>query len=205
VGPSRAPAGPSGVHALLRKLVHKAMQLGSCHGLNVVSKPTPRRPISAHHTRRSYRAKSSTVLAYTTGRVGPPSLGRSTRSRSTPSPPAGALPSLRAACTDAALRRNARSKYSSAVARAMNASANAWSATPRMLMGQPWMAQDGWCTTSTGPAECASTAAVTLPSRCPASPLRRWAPSTMRLAPRFSATSTIPFHVGAAWTATLWD
>ena len=44
----------------------------------------------------------------------------------------------------------------------------------------------------------ATTAAVTLPSRCPTRPLRRWEPSTIRLAPRSSATSTIPFQVGAA-------
>jgi hypothetical protein len=59
------------------------------------------------------------------------------------------------------------------------------------------------CTISTEDAECATTAAVTLPSRCPTSPLRRWEPSTIRLASRCSATSTMPFHVGAAWITTL--
>ncbi len=65
--------------------------------------------------------------------------------------------------------------------------------------------QDRWCTTSTEDAEWVTTAAATLPSRCPTSPLRRWEPSTIRLALCSSAVSTIPFQVGAASTAMLCD
>ena len=50
-----------------------------------------------------------------------------------------------------------------------------------------------------------TTAAATLPSSCPRTPLRRWEPSTIRLALRSSAVSTIPFQVGAASTAMLCD
>ena len=49
----------------------------------------------------------------------------------------------------------------------------------------------------------ATTADATLPCRCPSSPLRRCGPSTMRLASWSSAAATMPFHVGAASTATL--
>jgi phosphatidylserine decarboxylase len=58
--------------------------------------------------------------------------------------------------------------------------------------------QERWRTVSTENVECFITAAVTLPSRCPASPVRRWVPSTIRLAWCSSATSTIPFQVGEA-------
>ena len=55
----------------------------------------------------------------------------------------------------------------------------------------------------TGVAVWATTAAATLPCRCPSSPLRRCGPSTIRLASCSSAASTMPFQVGVASTAML--
>src|SRR5437764_12360297 len=69
--------------------------------------------------------------------------------------------------------------------------------------GDPF--QDGCCTTRTDTDVWVTTAVVTLPSRCPTSPLRRWEPSTIRLALRSSAVSMIPFQVGTASTAMLCD
>jgi hypothetical protein len=56
---------------------------------------------------------------------------------------------------------------------------------------------------STGAAECATTAAATLPTRWPANPLWRWEPTTITLAWCATTVSRIPFQVGAASTATL--
>ena len=49
--------------------------------------------------------------------------------------------------------------------------------------------------------ECAATASATLPISTPANPVRPWEPSTIRPASCSSATSTMPFQVGADSTA----
>src|SRR5437764_14814021 len=62
--------------------------------------------------------------------------------------------------------------------------------------GDPF--QDGCCTTRTDTDVGVSTAVVTLPSRCPTSPLRRWEPNANRLALRPSAVSMILLTIGTA-------
>ena len=52
---------------------------------------------------------------------------------------------------------------------------------------------------------CCNTAAATLPSRRPATPLRWCEPSTIRGALWCSATWTMPDQVGAASTIRLWE
>ena len=56
---------------------------------------------------------------------------------------------------------------------------------------------DPRCTISTERRECAATALATLPRRTPPRPLRPWEPSTIRRASCSSASSAMPFQVGA--------